>query len=486
MELMSGRSLQDEISQGRRYDWREAANLAINICGALKHAHDHGVIHRDIKPANLLLNSERDLRSVKLSDFGIAKLFGNTNLTVDGGVLGTADYMSPEQAEGQPVSPKTDIYSLGCVIYTMLAGQPPFRGKSLPEVIHKVRFDAPQPIRRLASEVPREMELLLGQLLAKAPEDRVPTALALSKRLQALQHGLTVTPQHDTGTVTERPAGQPLHVQDTLAADATLDGSTTNDPSSAGPKEDHFTEVGSVASSQHAGGDSWLLLAAKLLALSLPAGFLLWTGWLIFGVRSADTLYERAQRAAQSDRSSELLEVEASIKNFLRRYQDDPRRAEVEGWQQRIATLKAQDRLEWDVRSGWDAADVTPLEDLTLNAMTLEKIDGDGAAKAYKDIMSMFPDWDIVAEEDLAVLRVVEIRSAALDLELRRSAERHLALIQNRLDYAEKLIPEDSTAAAKQLTALLTIYAKREWATEKLDRARDMLDRINRIDSPTD
>ncbi|MGW8257522.1 MAG: serine/threonine protein kinase, partial [Thermoguttaceae bacterium] len=100
MELIKGNSLEEELSRGRRFDWREVVRLAIDICRALRHAHDRGVIHRDIKPGNLLL---ADDAQIKLSDFGIAKLFGNTRLTSAGSVLGTAEYMAPEQAAGKVV-----------------------------------------------------------------------------------------------------------------------------------------------------------------------------------------------------------------------------------------------------------------------------------------------------------------------------------------------------------------------------------------------
>ncbi len=139
MELVEGHSVEEELQQGRRFTWREVVQHATKLCKALRHAHDHGVIHRDIKPANLLLaDSDGD---IKLTDFGIARLFGNNRLTMEGGLVGTAEYMSPEQAAGERVTPQSDIYSLGSVMFAMLAGRPPFRSGSLPDMLHKQRHE---------------------------------------------------------------------------------------------------------------------------------------------------------------------------------------------------------------------------------------------------------------------------------------------------------------------------------------------------------
>src|SRR5690606_33127591 len=136
MELVEGRNLQDEMQSGRRFDWREVCRIGIAICQGLKHAHDVGVIHRDLKPANLLITPDGH---IKLSDFGIAKLYGMSQLTGDGGVLGTADYMAPEQADGRPVTTRCDMYSLGSVLFALLARRPPFAAPTLAEVLHALK-----------------------------------------------------------------------------------------------------------------------------------------------------------------------------------------------------------------------------------------------------------------------------------------------------------------------------------------------------------
>src|SRR5580698_3758391 len=190
MELVRGSSLEDELRGGRRFNWREVTDLAIKLCRALKHAHDAGVIHRDIKPANLLLSESGE---IKLSDFGIARLFGNTRMTSDGGVLGTAEYMAPEQADGRMVTDRCDQYSLGGVMYALLTGRPPFRAHSLVELLQRQRYAEPEPVRRYAPETPGELDQIIRQLLEKDPQERFANALILGRALESMQRGLSLS-----------------------------------------------------------------------------------------------------------------------------------------------------------------------------------------------------------------------------------------------------------------------------------------------------
>lgn len=187
MELVEGESLQERIRREKKLDWRVVIDISIQICAALKHAHDIGVIHRDLKPANLILTSDD---TVKLVDFGIVKVFGNSEQTAPGSVLGTADYMPPEQATGTATTQRTDLYALGCVMYAMLTGRPPFTGKSVTEVIESLKRDRPVPLDLINPELPEALVELSHQLLEKNPEDRPPTALAVMNRLKAMRAGL--------------------------------------------------------------------------------------------------------------------------------------------------------------------------------------------------------------------------------------------------------------------------------------------------------
>lgn len=188
MELVRGKSLEHQLREGRRFTWRETVTAALAVTRALKVAHDHGIVHRDLKPANLLVpDSAGSLEGIKLADFGIAKLFASGTHTSHGSIIGTAEYMSPEQASGRPVDQRTDLYALGLVTYAMLTGRPPFRGDQPTVVIHRQRTEKPQRVGTVVGDVPPLLEELIDRLLAKDPAARPASALALGRLLAAIE-----------------------------------------------------------------------------------------------------------------------------------------------------------------------------------------------------------------------------------------------------------------------------------------------------------
>lgn len=184
MEYVDGETLTALISRRRKLPWDEVIELSSQIATALKAAHDAGIIHRDLKPSNLMISSDGDL---KLTDFGVADIFAGTRLTRTGGVVGTAEYMSPEQARGKRATKQSDLYSLGAVMYVMLAGRPPFTGREAQEIMTKhqtAQFDKP---RHYAPSTPRLLEDLVCRLLEKKPDDRYPDALVVLRQLDNIK-----------------------------------------------------------------------------------------------------------------------------------------------------------------------------------------------------------------------------------------------------------------------------------------------------------
>jgi serine/threonine-protein kinase len=183
MELVEGKSLYHLQRELRTFDWRDVLVIAKDVASGLRHAHDRGIIHRDLKPGNLLKAANG---SIKVTDFGIAKSFGQDNNTRDN-VVGTIDFMSPEQALGKPVTVRSDLYSLGVVLFTLLAGQPPFSSASMEQSLRNLTSVPPPKIRSLVPNVPVQLEQLIDELLEKRPERRTATALALLRKLEQIE-----------------------------------------------------------------------------------------------------------------------------------------------------------------------------------------------------------------------------------------------------------------------------------------------------------
>jgi eukaryotic-like serine/threonine-protein kinase len=172
MELVRGQTLRRRLDDGPVDPW-VAANIAAQVAGALSVAHAAGLVHRDIKPANILLSEDG---RVKVGDFGIAKAAESADLTQTGSFLGTAKYLAPEQVEGKPVDGRTDLYSLGVVLYEMLCARVPFEADgSSATALARLHHD-PQRPRLVKPGVPRELETIAMRLLSREPADRYPTA----------------------------------------------------------------------------------------------------------------------------------------------------------------------------------------------------------------------------------------------------------------------------------------------------------------------
>ncbi len=201
MEFVDGHTLTAEITNRKKLPWKDVIEYSMQIAAALKAAHDAGIVHRDLKPSNLMLTQDR---VIKLTDFGVASLFASARLTRTGGVVGTAEYMSPEQARGQRASRRSDLYSLGAVMYAMLTGRPPFTGASANDILQKHQFGQFDKPSRYVADLPRPVEEVVCQLLEKDPSKRLPDALVVMKRLEQIKLRLEMMEQHLESETIER------------------------------------------------------------------------------------------------------------------------------------------------------------------------------------------------------------------------------------------------------------------------------------------
>lgn len=212
MELVQGRTLHDAMAQTPQFTPERVVRVGTQICDALECAHDLGIVHRDLKPSNvMLLSSGRDL--VKVLDFGLAKSLAvddrSTTMTgTRGGLMGTPAFVAPELALGRPCDHRADLYSLGCILYLIGSGWPPFSAENGAELVSKHAYEEPAPM----PNAPPALAAVVMRLLSKNPEDRYPSAAATRQALEealALPHAaapVALPPQHSGSWQRERPA----------------------------------------------------------------------------------------------------------------------------------------------------------------------------------------------------------------------------------------------------------------------------------------
>ncbi|MCS6977832.1 MAG: serine/threonine protein kinase [Gemmatales bacterium] len=328
MEYVEGPSFDDLLRKNGRMSWDDVIEYGIQICSALKHAHDHGIIHRDLKPTNLLLSKEKQ---VKLLDFGVARLFSERNLTQANAVVGTAEYLSPEQAAGKPVTRRSDLYSLGVVFYTLLTGRTPFQASTTVEMLQKHRFARFDPPRKYAEDVPYELDDLVCQLMAKDPDDRPPDAAVVARQLERIRRHLARRDQLTTdevrssttlgGTginfVEEFGSGEPA----SLAAD--LARSQARSAASEGPLHKLLNQA-------------WVLIFGLVIIL----GVLIWGLW----PASVEQRLDEVRRLLDRDEwaaASELLD------RIEQQYRGHPYHVQVQLYRQRIADREAAVKARW-------------------------------------------------------------------------------------------------------------------------------------------
>lgn len=210
MEYIQGPTLKQLIAQRRQLQAREAIEIANQVCAVLQVAHARGFIHRDIKPQNIMLALSTGIAGglseggawVKLTDFGIVRVAEDAGLTNSGIVLGTADYLSPEQARGETLTASSDLYSLGVVMFEMLTGRPPFVGPTAVSIAMQHASANPPTLRQFNAHVPPAIEQLVLRTLQKEPEDRFSSALEMQQALRNCAREIARSRQIS-------PAGQP-------------------------------------------------------------------------------------------------------------------------------------------------------------------------------------------------------------------------------------------------------------------------------------
>ncbi len=516
MEFVAGSSLEEQLGRGRAFSWREVTDFGIAVARALRHAHDRGVIHRDIKPGNLLLTETGVL---KLSDFGIARLFGSGRLTGSGSVLGTAEFMAPEQADGRPVDPRSDLYSLGCVLYVLLARRPLYNARSFAEMLDKQRFEKPAPLRQFAPDIPVELEQIIHRLLEKEPDLRCATATVLGRRLETMLESFSLSPPAGATQIAVEPVpavspvgGDPppidplaQTVASTLAANhpaLPIGPPAVDTPGSAArggsPPAEHspgsppraasggptarFVPVrpGELdAAPAEQPGATWISPHTWALVIGIIAVWLL--AWYMLQPPSADALYRRIQRQTEGESAPEpsdtaLEPAEDDIHQFLVRFPQDPRSDRLRDYAERIEMTHLERRL-LQAKGVNVQTSLSPVERSYLDALNTARVDLETGIARFQAMIDLFESRKDDSGPNARCIQLAKRRLSEFRQQYEAQSQEQLHAVEERLKEADELRATDPERAKAIYRAVLVLYQNKAWAKNAVQRAQAALEK---------
>ena len=534
MEVVRGRSLEQLLRSGRRFSWRETVDMALDITRALKSAHDHGVVHRDLKPANLIVPDEPAAgAAIKLADFGIARLFGGAGQTMAGMIVGTAEYMAPEQAAGGPVDHRVDLYALGLVMFAMLTGRPPFQGGQPTEVIERQKSEIPPRVSTRSADVPASLDDLIARLLAKDPAKRHASALAVGRTLAAIatqtspapatvadhappaevdllaqtEHfpraaspgGTAAPPVVIRGAVTDRdiPADAQTMPMPTKAGDLAqrLTEPATDGIGSSAAKASRFTTVEDMQRVTQAEAaakqrrENRLHAALAIVLAAVVAG----GASLLLRPPTADELHAQIMAVA-SGPDADLRDARPLIDRFLSRHPDDPRAQAVRDLDRGLDLDLLERRAR---RRRMNDGDMPSLEREYRAAMAREDESPVACIAALEAILVLHadirlaaaPSSDAAVENDPALwLALAQRQIDKLGPRADQERAQDVATARATLAEAKNLATQAASATEgvardrlldhrrSLLQGLIEIYAPRPHVADAVDKAKTLLD----------
>ena len=273
MELVEGHTLREVLRDGRKILPERALEFCVGVLNALAYSHAAGIVHRDIKPANVMLTRNG---SIKVMDFGIARAVADTSATMTqtAAVIGTAQYLSPEQARGETVDNRADIYATGCLLYELLVGRPPFVGDSPVSVAYQHVREVPSPPSTLDSEVTPAMDAVTLKALEKDPEHRYPTATQMREDLERVLTGATPQALLESNEDAS-PDDQATLLVPAVTAEESPTRALTSTPAHAAPGEPVGDDVANEDETKPR--KKWpIILAIVLVLAAAGTGFALW------------------------------------------------------------------------------------------------------------------------------------------------------------------------------------------------------------------
>lgn len=418
MEYVAGPPLADVLAERGPLPWDEVVKIGIQVCKALQLAHQQELIHRDLKPANLLLTADG---TVKLADFGIAKVFRADSLTDDNVALGTPDFIAPEQAMGRPVTKRTDLYSLGVVLYQLLTGRLPFLAETSEAMVHQHKYGTFDPPSKFVKDLPHELDTLIGELLAKEPEKRPGSAAIVADQLGRLQRKMVRKRQHTVDLVRNAPTKVMPEAAD----------------EQAGAKaKGRFTFPESRAMEQ----TPWVRVGLLSLALVVVIGLVWW------GLRppSPEKLLADAETAIAAGNWSD---AETALDKLKKKHPTHAFMAKATELETQVATGKDAAKARRDAGAFAVTPPTCEAERLYRKGV-VEYLGGrtEEAHRTWRETIAAYEG--IVKQESWVKLA----RQALMDA---GKAGSPIDSVKSALEKAEK---EDRATAEKRLTALLALY----------------------------
>ncbi|MCH7988172.1 MAG: serine/threonine protein kinase [Planctomycetes bacterium] len=459
MEYVEGDTLSSRLRKDNRIGWRDVIEISVQICSALKAAHDAGFVHRDLKPSNLIFSGDG---TVKLTDFGVAQVFASSRLTVTGGIIGTAEYMSPEQASGQRVTKKSDLYSLGAVMYVMLTGRPPFIGKTTLDIIQKHKFAGFDHPSLIASDMPYWLDEIVCQLLEKDPDKRIPDAYVLSRRLQEVLKKVELSMQEQTIGSKNYSA-----LAATVAANQRSDepgvATVMRDMMKAEVKNAHRpSAIGALFN------NTWVLIG--MLLLLIVGGFV----WFSSGDLSAEERFEKGAALMSQPEGPDWITARDDFFEPLLNSDPDHRKKQVELYLLQIERYEFRRSLKNQTRKRLrrDSPPKGEIERI-LHLASYHRDAGD-VFRASRMLSAL----GTLIENDPKHRELYQLSKTMLE-ELRSEQATNPqrdSLLTTAMDRADNLAEEGKITEARKIwESVLELYGDDPGAEELVDRARDAL-----------
>lgn len=443
MELVTGGSLAGLIKRRGRLPWEAVIDYGLQICEGLAYAHEWGVIHRDLTPANLLLTDDGQ---VKIADFGIARVQYGKRLTAAKHTLGTVAYMSPEQIRGEPpVSHRTDLYTLGCVLFELLTGKLPFNPESTAQMLFQ-HLEEPAPrVASLVLDCPVWLDLLIGQLLEKDPLKRPHDAAAVAQALgEARQKAAT-----GAGVAGQAVEGRPSKIR--VPREKT---ETQEVRKLLGRKKKRKKQKSPFYER------AWFLAACLLLVVGT-------VGWLAWPP-GEEVLFAKAEQL-MADQSKWKQARDSYIEPLLARFPESRHAAQARAWIDQMEMAAAEKRLVAHEKFGkYD----TEAERLYADARRYEQFgDRVTALEKYQSIPQLIEGQG----KERPFVKLAERRASELLSQTDALGDR-LALVEGRLDDADRFDAEGRRMEARKIwNSIVTLYGDNRELQSQVERAQQRL-----------